>query len=57
MDGNTIGTLAEYIAELRLRNRKDNGTSGQPTINNKTENDTRGKDRDGSGDAGRDQHS
>ena len=52
-----MGTLAHYIAEHRRRNRKDNGTSGQPTIDNKTENDSRRKDGDGSGDAGRDQHS
>ena len=32
MDGSTIGTLAQYIAELRRRDRKDNGAARQPSF-------------------------
>lgn len=53
MSPNTMRTLAEYIHELRRRDRDYNGTNSQPAFDTTTENDADWDQRDRSGDAGR----
>ena len=58
MDGNTIGTLAQYIAELRGRDRRDNNRADRlASPDTTTEDDDDWDKRNGRGDGGRDQHS
>ena len=56
MDGNSIRTLAEYIAELRRRDRNHHRTIQQPSFDTTTEDDSTWDKRYGGRDAGCDQH-
>jgi hypothetical protein len=55
MDGSTMRTLAEYIAELHRRDRDYNGTNQQPSFDTTTENDSNWDQRNRSGDGRRSQ--
>lgn len=57
MDGNTMRTLAEYIHELRRRDRDYYGTGEHSPFDTTLEDHTPGSQRDRSGDGGRDKDS
>ena len=57
MDGATIRTLAEYIRDLRRRDRHHNRTGQCPAFDTKVENDLDWDQRNRSGDGGRGQDS
>lgn len=56
MQPDTFRTLAEYIHELRRRNRNNYGTSEQPCFDTTTEDDSNWDQRNWSGDGRRDQN-
>ena len=56
MDGNTILTLAHYIAKLRRRDRDDSRAGQQPSFDTTTEDDSTWDKRNGGRDGGCDQH-
>lgn len=57
MDGNTIGTLAEYIAEQHRRISRDNNRArGLSCPDTTQEDDGGGQQGNERGDGGRDQH-
>ena len=55
MDGRTIRTLAEYITELKRRDRDDNGTTQQPSFDTTIEDDANWDQGNRGGDGGRGQ--
>ena len=55
MDGSTMRTLAEYIAELHRRDRDHNGTNQQPSFDTTTEDDANWDQGHRSGDGRRSQ--
>ena len=57
MQPDTFRTLAEYIHELRRRDRFYNGTDSQPAFDTTTEDDAHWSQGDSSGDVGRNQDS
>lgn len=57
MQPETFRTLAEYIHELRRRDRIYHGTDSQPAFDTTTEDDSHWNQGDSSGDDGRNQDS
>ena len=56
MDGNTIHTLAQYIAEHHRRDRFNYGTDGGGAFDSTIETNSTGDQRDPGGDDGCDQN-
>ena len=56
MDGKTIRTLAEYIAEHHRRDRFNYGTDGGGAFDSTIETNSTGDQRDSGGDDGCDQN-